>query len=57
MPGELLTSKDGLSNLLLWMGTGQGFKTRSFLETFTHDKQFVSSKLEDTIEKFQDVVA
>ena len=57
MPGELLTSKDGLSNLLSWMGTGQGFKTRSFLETFTHDKQFFSSKLEDTIEKFQDVVA
>ena len=33
LPGELLTSKNGLSNLLSWMGTGQGFKTRSSLET------------------------
>jgi hypothetical protein len=57
LPGELLTSKNGLSNLLSWMGTGQGFKTRSFLETFSHDKQFFSSNLEDTINKFQAVVA
>ena len=57
MPGELLTSRYGLSNLLSWMGTGQGYRTQSFLETFTHDKQFFSSNLEETIEKFQDVVA
>jgi hypothetical protein len=57
LPGELLTSKNGLSNLLSWMGTGQGFKTRSFLESFTYDKQFFSSNLEDMIEIFQAVVA
>ena len=57
LPGELLTSKYGLSNLLSWMGTGQGFKTQSFLESFTHDKQFFSTKLEDMIDTFQAVVA
>jgi hypothetical protein len=39
------------------MGTGQGFKTRSFLESFTHNKQFFSSNLEDMIEIFQVIVA
>ena len=57
LPGELLTSEYGLSNLLSWMGTGQGFKTQSFLESFTHNKQFFSSKLEDMIEIFQAIVA
>jgi hypothetical protein len=57
LPGELLTSKNGLSNLLSWMGTGQGFKTRSFLESFTYDKQFFSSNLEDMIGNFQAIVA
>ena len=57
LPGDLLTSKIGLSNLLSWMGTGQGFKTRSFLESFTHHKEFFSSNLEEMIEKFQAVVA
>jgi len=57
LPGDLLTSKYGLSNLLSWMGTGQGFKTRSFLESFTHNKQFFSSNLEDMIEIFQVIVA
>ena len=57
LPGELLTSTNGLSNLLSWMGTGQGFKTRSFLESFTYDKQFFSSNLEDMIKNFQAVVA
>jgi hypothetical protein len=57
LPGELLTSENGLSNLLSWMGTGQGFKTRSFLESFTHDKQFFSSNLEEKIEIFQAVVS
>ena len=47
LPGELLTSKNRLSNLLSWMGTGQDIKTCSFLESFTHDKQFFSSNLED----------
>ena len=57
LPGELLTSKNGLSNLLSWMGTGQGFKTRTFLESFTHHKQFFSSNLEEMINIFQAVVA
>ena len=57
LPADLLTSKTGLSNLLSWMGTGQGFKTRSFLELFTHQKQFFSSNLEEMIENFQAVVA
>ena len=57
LPGDLLTSKNELSNLLSWMGTGQGFKTRSFLESFTHDKQFFSSNLEEMIDIFQAVVA
>jgi hypothetical protein len=57
LPAKLLTSENGLSNLLSWMGTGQGFKTRSFLESFTHDKRFFSSNLEDMIETFQAAVA
>ena len=57
LPGDLLTSKTGLSNLLSWMGTGQGFKTRTFLESFTHDKEFFSSNLEEMVENFQAVVA
>jgi hypothetical protein len=57
LPGELLATKHGLPNLLSWMGTGQGFKTRSFLESFTHDKPFFSMNLEETIEIFQAVVA
>jgi hypothetical protein len=57
LPGELLTSENGLSNLLSWMCTGQGFKTHSFLESFTHDKQFFSSNLEEKIEIFQAVVS
>ena len=57
LPADLLTSKTGLSNLLSWMGTGQGFKTRSFLELFTHQKQFFLSNLEEMIENFQAVVA
>ena len=57
LPGDLLTSKTGLSNLLSWMGTGQGYKTRSFLESFTHQKEFFSSNLEEMIGNFQAVVA
>jgi hypothetical protein len=57
LPGELLTSRNGLSNLLSWMGTGQGFKTRSFLESFTYDKQFFSSNLEEMMDNFQSVVS
>ena len=57
LPGELLTSKYGLSNLLSWMGTGQGFKTRAFLESFTHSRQFFSSNLEEMVDIFQAVVA
>ena len=53
LPGDLLTSKNGLSNLLSWMGTGQGFKTCSFLESFTHDKQFFSSNLEEMMDIFK----
>ena len=57
LPGDLLTSKIGLSNLLSWMGTGQGFKTHTFLEMFTHQKEFFSSNLEEMVENFQAVVA
>lgn len=51
LPGDLLTSSNGLSNLMSWMGTGQGFKTRSFLESFTQDRQFFSSNLEEIIKQ------
>jgi hypothetical protein len=57
LPGELLTSPTGLSNLLSWMGTGQGFKTQNFLESFNHNKPFFSLTLEDMIERFQAAAA
>ena len=39
------------------MGTGQGFKTCTFLESFTYNKPFFSSNLEEMVEGFQAVVA
>jgi len=33
IPPQKFTSRYGLSNLLSWMGTGQGYKTQRFLET------------------------
>jgi hypothetical protein len=41
LPGNMLTSSTGLSNLLSWMGTGQGFKTQNFLKIFTPNKPFL----------------
>jgi hypothetical protein len=57
LPGDQLTSSIGLSNLLSWMGTGQGFKTRSFLESFTHNRQFFSLNMEEMIINYQAAVA
>lgn len=56
LPGTKLTSKVGLSNLLSWMGTGQGYKTNTFLNSIDHPGGFFSSTLQQVIEIFQIIV-
>ncbi|KAG6915390.1 hypothetical protein DXG01_011736 [Tephrocybe rancida] len=59
LPGWKLTQPEGLSNLLGYMGTGQGNKTRSFLalsdpEASTNsDDTFFKSSLAQVIEMFR----
>jgi hypothetical protein len=48
-----LTTDKGLSNLLAWMGTGQGNKTTAFLDFIT---SFYSDSLESMIWKFEQVM-
>lgn len=43
LPPSFLTGKVGLSNLLSWLGTGQGNGTKSFLSMLDHKFQFNSS--------------
>ncbi|KAF8055374.1 hypothetical protein FPV67DRAFT_1458957, partial [Lyophyllum atratum] len=49
LPGDKLTERVGLSNLLVWMGTGQGNRTSSFI---AHIGEFFSSTLADCMGRF-----
>jgi hypothetical protein len=56
IPSHKLTSREGLSNLLSWMGTGQGFQTRDFLESIPRSSGFFASSHEEMEETFQTVI-
>jgi hypothetical protein len=56
LPGIQLTSEAGLSNLLSWLGTGQGFTTQSFLET-VEPKAFYKDDVMAMINQFQKAVS
>lgn len=56
IPGSKLTSRQGLSNLLSWMGTGQGFRTKDFLESISKPDGFFASSLDEMEEIFQTVI-
>ncbi|KDR72043.1 hypothetical protein GALMADRAFT_74284 [Galerina marginata CBS 339.88] len=53
LPGKRLTSRNGISNILSWMGTGQGYRTTTFLESIMRPEGFYSSTLADMIDIFQ----
>ncbi|KAF8812605.1 hypothetical protein BYT27DRAFT_7022110, partial [Phlegmacium glaucopus] len=53
LPSNKLTSKVGISNLLSWMGTGQGYKTRAFLQSISRPEGFFSSTLKEMVDIFQ----
>lgn len=57
LPGSRLTTPLGLSNLLSWMGTGQGNKTQAFLEEIKRrDGGFFSETAADLIKKFETIM-
>ena len=53
LPGVKLTSREGLSNLLAWMGTGQGIKTKAFLRYTDVNGGFYSSTVGELVQKFE----
>ena len=53
LPSSLLTRKTGLSSLLSFMGTGQGWGTRKFLGMITQDNGFCCDSLNEMVELFQ----
>ena len=52
LPASKVTTRQGISNLLSWLGTGQGYFTRKFLKTITRHHFFASS-IQEMIETFQ----
>jgi hypothetical protein len=50
-----LRRKSGLSNLLVWMGTGQGFRTASFINNILANHWFESA--EQCVQVFRDAAA
>jgi hypothetical protein len=56
LPGSKLTTHKGLSNLLAWMGTGQGNKTAPFLNFITTQGEFYSDSLQSIVWKFEQVM-
>jgi len=52
VPASKVTTREGISNLLSWLGTGQGYATRNFLKTLTR-AHFFASSIEEMIETFQ----
>ena len=57
LPGSKLTSKQGLSNLLSWLGTGQGFVTQSFLKFVARNGGFYADNVETMIDRFHNAVS
>ena len=51
-----MTSRFGLSNLLSWMGTGQGVRTKAFLKAITDQSSFFSTSLDNIINIFQPII-
>jgi hypothetical protein len=56
LPGAKVTSEAGLSNLLSWLGTGQGFATQSFLKT-VEPRGFYAENVAAMINQFQNAVS
>lgn len=52
LPSNCLTTSVGLSNLLSWMGTGQGSMTKPFLNSIARPSGFFSSNIDEIIEIF-----
>jgi hypothetical protein len=57
LPGAKVTSKVGLSNLLSWLGTGQGFVTQSFLKTVKPKGRFYTGDVNIMIDQFQKAIS
>jgi hypothetical protein len=53
LPPQMLTTQHGLSNLLAWMGTGQGFRTERFLREFS---PFYCTSSNEMVAKFADAI-
>lgn len=56
LPGNKLRSEAGLSNLLSWLGTGQGFVTQSFLKKLETHGGFYKEDLTDMARQFNDAI-
>lgn len=56
LPGKKLTTEMGLSNLLSWLGTGQGFVTQSFLKT-VEPMGFYAENVTAMVNQFQHAVS
>ena len=56
LPGVKLTGRVGLSNLLAWMGTGQGNNTELFLRHTVASGGFYSTTKENLVRKFEAVL-
>ena len=57
LPGVKLTSSVGLSNLLSWMGTGQGYMTKAFLQQVEGFGGFYSADAQTMISHFERVTS
>lgn len=57
LPGVKLTSEAGLSNLLSWLGTGQGFATQSFLNTVLDRGGFYAEDVSAMVDQFEKAIS
>ena len=55
LPGSKLTAPEGLSNLLSWMGTGQGHGTKKFLDIVSASGGFFQNDLDAMLALFRPV--
>lgn len=55
--GKMMTSPEGISNLLSWLGTGQGYETQGFLETITPRETFFAHDVTTMVQTFQTVMS
>ena len=54
IPPQKFTSRHGLSNLLSWMGTGQGFRTQDFLGKISRET-FYTKDFEEMTDAFDQI--